>query len=146
MKLLVLRFRRRADPPPSNNMRRHTDVREYRLPIPLIGITLEDMYQTCPQCDHRRRPTDEGSADICPRCGLVFSKWMRNRFRVDTPAPAEAESEGSLLQRFKSTILYVPSPIDPVVFYGRALLYIVEFRAIALPKSSLFSIISTQKD
>ncbi len=87
--------------------------------------TLEAMYKTCPECDYQRRTTDQGSPDVCPRCGLIFSKWMRTRFQVESPAPGKSEPADSLFQRLKYTLLYVPSNIDPLVFYGRVLLYIL---------------------
>jgi hypothetical protein len=39
------------------------------------------MYRTCPQCQHTRAEDDSGNPDVCPACGLIFSKWMQNRFR-----------------------------------------------------------------
>lgn len=36
------------------------------------------MYTTCPKCEYVRQAQDEEPADICPGCGLVFSKWLKN--------------------------------------------------------------------
>ncbi len=89
-----------------------------------VWTTLKDMYETCPECDYRRQASDEGPLDRCPRCGLIFSKWMKTRFHVDTTVPGKEESTARFFQRLKATVLYVPSPIDPLVFYGRLLLYV----------------------
>lgn len=62
---------------------------------------------------------------MCPHCGLIFSKWMKSRFRVDTPAVAERASTDSFFQRLKATLLYTPSAVDPILFHGRVFLYLV---------------------
>jgi hypothetical protein len=36
------------------------------------------MYKTCPKCKHELDVQDSNSLDICPACGLVFSKWLRS--------------------------------------------------------------------
>jgi len=36
------------------------------------------MYTTCPKCQHVRQAADEKAEDICPSCGLVFSKWLKS--------------------------------------------------------------------
>jgi hypothetical protein len=50
---------------------------------------------------------------------------MRTRFHVETPAPGNDESTGSFFQRLKATLLYVPSSVDPMVFYARVVLYVI---------------------
>lgn len=50
---------------------------------------------------------------------------MRTRFRAETTTPDKDQSTGSFFQRLKATVLYVPSNVDPMVFYGRVVLYVV---------------------
>ena len=82
------------------------------------------MYRTCPKCSHRRSASDSGPEDICPGCGLVFSKWLQNRFR-DAASPSSDQSrESDLLPRLSATVLYVPAHTDPAAWVGRLVLYL----------------------
>lgn len=29
----------------------------------------------CPQCNYARRPDDKSALDVCPRCGVIYSKF-----------------------------------------------------------------------
>ena len=83
------------------------------------------MYATCPKCQYQRRLTDTAPADVCPACGVVFSKWVKRQFTAPESAHA-AESESSItnrLRRLADYLFYVEPKIDPVFFYGRAVLY-----------------------
>jgi hypothetical protein len=46
--------------------------------IILKSCKIFPMYTTCPKCQHLRQAADETSTDICPGCGLVFSKWLKS--------------------------------------------------------------------
>jgi hypothetical protein len=37
------------------------------------------MYQKCPKCGHARAPDETGASDVCPACGLIFSKYLKAR-------------------------------------------------------------------
>ena len=37
------------------------------------------MYTTCPKCGHKREP-GAGTADACPACGLIYAKYIKQRF------------------------------------------------------------------
>ena len=41
------------------------------------------MYTTCPKCGYVRQPEDSADEDLCPECGLIFSKYMRRPFAPD---------------------------------------------------------------
>lgn len=44
------------------------------------------MYKTCPKCGHTRSENDAGPDTRCPACGLLFDKWLKQRFRDPRPA------------------------------------------------------------
>lgn len=86
------------------------------------------MYKTCPKCRYKRQPTDIASDDECPRCGLIFSKWMDARFAVATrPVGESAGVATQLWERLIASVIYVPSRVDGGVFAGRVVIYIVFF-------------------
>lgn len=33
-------------------------------------------FSTCPKCQHERQPNDTAPATECPRCGLIFAKYL----------------------------------------------------------------------
>ena len=84
------------------------------------------MYRTCPQCQHTREDGETGDSDVCPACGLVFSKWMRNRYRdpqrIDESKIAETGTP--FLQRLWHTLAYVPSA-DGISFSARLVIFII---------------------
>ena len=82
------------------------------------------MYKTCPGCGHTRADHAGGDADVCPNCGLIFSKWMRNRFR-DPRLPDSGmveTSEVTLWSRLRISLGYVP-PASRSQFGGRVLAF-----------------------
>ncbi len=34
------------------------------------------MFQICPKCSYARKLEDTGSTDVCPSCGIIFSKYI----------------------------------------------------------------------
>lgn len=83
------------------------------------------MYKKCPKCGHERAAGETGAAEVCPACGLIFSKYVRSRFAAAAPAgearPAEA-GEAGLLARAKELVFYVPEEVNAVHVYARAAL------------------------
>ncbi len=65
----------------------------------------------------------------CPSCGLLFRKWMRQRFR----APARENSQGrgrlveSLWARAQGRLFYVEPRVNVSAFWGQAALYLAFF-------------------
>jgi hypothetical protein len=82
------------------------------------------VYAKCPKCAYERQPRDAGDPGVCPSCGLVFVKWLRNRAGMpvrDELAAAPGEAEG--FSRWWQALLYVPERTDPMLFWGRAAAY-----------------------
>lgn len=93
------------------------------------------MYQTCPKCGHGR-DTDEGPSDQCPACGLIYEKYLRSRFRTEDDHTSHAtQSRGktggdrvaALLGQLRTLALQIPTPVNPVVFYGQAGAWLIFF-------------------
>ncbi len=87
------------------------------------------MYTTCPKCKHERQADEKSSQDICPACGIVFSKWMKQQFRTAKTKPGtQHKSEPSNISRFinliRSSLFFVEDKVNPFVFYGRVLVFI----------------------
>jgi hypothetical protein len=85
------------------------------------------MYQICPKCKYQIQPSDSADPEICPACGIIFSKWMKKQFAA-APVPAVNVTDGGrpgLLEWIRQTLFYVEPEIEPVFFYGRVMLYIV---------------------
>jgi hypothetical protein len=69
------------------------------------------MYTTCPKCQYQRQLSDEVSTDLCPACGLVFSKWFKNLLMEAeiSHAPQLQEPESKLSTGLKR-VLFAPRP------------------------------------
>lgn len=86
------------------------------------------MYLRCPECGHERSATDTGSPDVCPGCGLVFSKWMKHRFARETAAVVlrEPEREGrDWAGWWWDHVGSVPASVDALAWYARLGLFLV---------------------
>lgn len=84
------------------------------------------MYETCPKCGYQRKLTDTVDPGICPGCGIIFAKWMKQKF---APPPVVSESRPTdehpgLITYLIETVLYVEPKTEPAFFYGRLILYI----------------------
>ncbi len=87
------------------------------------------MYKTCPKCDYQRQEEDGGSPDICPACGLVFSKWERYQPPQgdDDPASRVADMSPAERERFADRLLRreAERSADPTVLWGRTAAFVV---------------------
>src|SRR5262245_66371920 len=107
------------------------------------------MYQKCPKCGHERAPDETGPADVCPACGLIFSKYLKARVApLAAPAvsaalggsAAVAVGEPPFVERARSLLFYVPDEGESVYVYLRAALvaalvvYGVEFGAMEIAR------------
>lgn len=76
---------------------------------------------TCPKC-HYTRKAHEGHlhSGICPACGIAYDKWRASK-NVQAVAEdfIEEEDASFLFGRF----MEVPDRVEPVVFWGRALVW-----------------------
>ena len=109
------------------------------------------MYQKCPKCGHDRAPDETGPADICPACGLIFSKYLKARV-APLAAPAAsggitpaAPLEPGFPDRVKELALYVPDQVEPTYVYLRGILlaglivYGVKLAAMDIPSWEMAS-------
>jgi hypothetical protein len=85
------------------------------------------MYKTCPKCGYERQASDAGNDGTCPRCGVVFVKWLRHRAglpaRSEEPVAEEGAHEPRLLERVWQRLMHVPERTDPILFWGRVAFY-----------------------
>ena len=82
------------------------------------------MYEVCPKCSYKRLPTDAAEEGKCPACGIIFSKWLRQK--VAPPRqPAVSDNDREKYGLYKLVIdrlLYVEPGTGPLNFYGRLIL------------------------
>jgi hypothetical protein len=79
-----------------------------------------DMYSTCPKCGHSPAAGDMAGEGQCPDCGIIFSKWMKQRFRAPTPAPAARTAGGSSWREWLAAhVFHVEPHVNPILFGGR---------------------------
>lgn len=84
------------------------------------------MYATCPKCGHTPAGADLTRESACPACGVIFSKWMKQRFRPETPVerlPAHPPTE-SLRRELAASLFHVTPNVNPIAFGGRCLTWI----------------------
>lgn len=85
------------------------------------------MYTQCPKCGHERTAGEPRAADVCPACGLIFSKYLKSRFT--TPASREAHTaaleRSGLAARVHMLFLHVPAEVSARAVYARAALLLV---------------------
>ena len=78
------------------------------------------MYSTCPKCGHSPATGDMAERGQCTACGLIFRKWMKQRFRPHTTAPAaRTEASTEWWGRLASHLCHVQSHVNPILFGGR---------------------------
>ena len=90
------------------------------------GINI--MYETCPKCQHKRQPEDTADTGVCPACGLIFSKWMKQQFAapsVEVSSDTDKDDQDGWLQLIVEHLFYVDPKTEPVYFYSRLLLYVL---------------------
>lgn len=84
------------------------------------------MYQTCPKCGYKRKETDEAPEDRCPRCGIVFDKWLDMQLK---PLPAVDSAPDSskrfavvrsgALNWLKARLFHAEPDVDAITVYAR---------------------------
>jgi hypothetical protein len=87
----------------------------------------------CPKCQYQRTEKDDHVMQgVCPACGIVYHKW-KSAQDTDTQAVRERisgnvnQAEDSLLKRIVQLLLSVPEKIDPLVYWGRVVIYLIFF-------------------
>lgn len=87
------------------------------------------MYTTCPKCKHERKPGENIDMDTCPACGLIFSKWMKQKFsspetKRKPRKNIETSNSSSLINIISSSLFFVEDKVNPFIFYGRVFIFI----------------------
>jgi len=80
------------------------------------------MYKTCPRCRHQRDEPIGAPIDRCPNCGLIYQKWLQNRYRV---AGTRDDEMDGYFSRLRATVLYVPDRTEPATLAFRVVLFAV---------------------
>lgn len=76
------------------------------------------MTTICPKCQYRRTAIDNQlHADVCPACGIVYSKWLASQTETDDDILIEPE----IRQTFFQWITEAPERVDSVAFWARAI-------------------------
>jgi hypothetical protein len=82
----------------------------------------------CPKCRYQRQTIDQNiHADICPNCGIVYSKFIARQTREnlldgsepETNVHIEVEKIITLRQQLTAAFFYVPENIDAGAFWTR---------------------------
>ena len=85
------------------------------------------MYRKCPKCGCKRYAHDKRNSDVCPTCGLIFSKWMQKQFNSLGASSGEnsgyTSSKQNLVKRFVSPLLYAGNLAGKPRFFGYLLIY-----------------------
>lgn len=83
----------------------------------------------CPKCSYQRQSIDHNiHADICPGCGIVYSKFIAKQNPLaKNPEPADEHPLDyrivpTLRQRLTAAFFYVPEKITAQAFYARVAL------------------------
>jgi len=80
------------------------------------------VYETCPKCGYRRTGADTAPVSECPACGLLFAKWMKQRFRVERPPVSRADgarARNAWWPWLRERLLFVEPRVNPFYFWGR---------------------------
>lgn len=84
----------------------------------------------CPKCHYHRQAHDaQVHPDICPRCGIVYSKFSARQQgknlsaeNTDAETNIKIEEDLSLRQQLVIACLYVPEKVSKETFYSRVFL------------------------
>lgn len=84
------------------------------------------MTTICPKCRYQRQAIDQTiHADICPNCGIVYSKFIAKQTQADLPQATEPdaqikiESTPTRRQQLAAAFFYVPERVDEGAFWAR---------------------------
>ena len=87
----------------------------------------------CPKCRYQRQAIDHNiHSDICPGCGIVYSKFIAKQTQENRPDEAENEIDAqieieeivTLRQQLTAAFFYVPERIDAGAFWTRVALLV----------------------
>ncbi len=83
----------------------------------------------CPKCGYRRRDTDsQVHPDICPACGIVYSKWRARQAQQLQPKNSsedrdniETAADISWREQLWAALTYVPEQVAPEAVWARGI-------------------------
>jgi len=92
---------------------------------------VNDAADPCPKCGYQRLASDPAPAGECPRCGVIYARYLASqmRFAVSTRvvavgdeavAAARTVDELPLRARLWGMLWRLPARYDPLVFWGSA--------------------------
>jgi len=83
------------------------------------------MYTTCPKCNHERDATENSDPDICPGCGIIFSKCMKLQFSesITQKHTHYKYNLSGLVKIISSRLFLVEDKVNPFLFYGRVFVF-----------------------
>lgn len=83
------------------------------------------MYEICPKCQYQRQPTDSADEGTCPACGIIFSKWLKQKVTPPTQVNTSntVPENYSLYRQISNQLLFVEPETEPLYFYGRLFLF-----------------------
>ena len=84
------------------------------------------MYEVCPKCEYCRQPSDPADTDSCPRCGIIYAKWLKQQLQPATGSDISATDEyPGRMRQFLSLILDTGPAAEPAYIYGRTVILII---------------------
>lgn len=79
----------------------------------------------CPKCGFEQSETNTE----CIKCGIIYEKYLKRQesaFHSDeTFLVDDASTDGRLLENMMRSLFHVDSRINPLVFYGRLLVFLI---------------------
>jgi hypothetical protein len=73
---------------------------------------------SCPKCFYQRLASDsQVHPDICPSCGIVYSKWFAKQNQIQEDILIEPETRQTFLQ----WLTEAPDQIDDIAFWARSI-------------------------
>ncbi|WP_354625278.1 hypothetical protein [Psychromonas sp. MME2] len=93
---------------------------------------MPDNLPICPKCQYQRTEYDAlVHQDVCPACGIVYSKWSAQETSTSNNTPYMEDNVDdttmSRLELLKDLFLSVPYQVDTIALYGRTLTFLLFF-------------------
>lgn len=84
----------------------------------------------CPNCGYIRTQQDRHiHTGICPSCSIAYAKWQPTQNRSEIKNHEEQEftvrEQRSAISKILEFLLYTPTQVDSLAFYGRAILLVL---------------------
>lgn len=80
----------------------------------------------CPKCQYIRLPSDHHVlAGVCPRCGIAYNKFRREKTPPPAPASLTVQEQVSPMRQMLNHMMAISPKTDEVSFWGRAVLWVL---------------------